>query len=194
MRFLETRLPGAFLLEIEPIADDRGFFARTWCKEQLGSRGLCTDLVQASVSHNHKARTLRGMHFQAEPFPETKVVSCARGRMLDVIVDLRRESPTFCRWLSVELSGQDGRSLYVPAGFAHGFLTLEDDTIVHYLISEAYRPELARGVRWDDPAFGIEWPSGDDPTMSARDRGYASFDRVRDGFALAVGVPAKVPG
>jgi dTDP-4-dehydrorhamnose 3,5-epimerase len=182
VRFTETQLRGAFVIDIERIADERGFFARTWCRDELRRAGLVVELAQCSISYNRKARTLRGMHYQADPFPETKIVSCARGRMLDVIVDLRRDSPTFCQSFALTMSGQDGQSLYVPAGFAHGFVTLEDDTIVQYCITQSYHADLARGVRWDDPAFNIEWPKGDALIMSARDQSYAPFDRERDGF------------
>jgi dTDP-4-dehydrorhamnose 3,5-epimerase len=183
MKFHETPLRGAFILEIERLEDERGHFARTWCREELAARGLDPTVAQCSVSYNRRARTMRGLHYQAPPFPEAKVVTCQRGRAFDVIVDLRRASATFRKWFAVELAAYDGRSLYVPEGFAHGFMTLEDDTTLHYQISETYHPELSRGVLWNDPAFGIHWPFDTGLVLSARDRAYPSFDPEGDGFA-----------
>jgi dTDP-4-dehydrorhamnose 3,5-epimerase len=179
MRFRETSIPGAWLVTQEPIEDERGQFARTFCATEFASRGLTATVAQSSVSYNRRARTLRGMHYQAQPYPEAKLVTCLRGALFDVIVDLRRGSPTFARWFGFELREGDGTSLFAPEGTAHGFVTLVDDTAVHYQISEAYRPELARGVRFDDPAFGIRWPPGGDYVMSSRDRGYPAFDPER---------------
>lgn len=169
MIFTELRLRGAFLLEQERRLDERGYFARIWCQREFEEHGLDPRLVQASISYNRTAGTLRGMHYQAAPAQESKLVRCTRGAIYDVIVDLRPASPTYLRWLGVELRADDGRALYVPADFAHGFLTLDDRTEVSYFISEFFAPELGRGVRWDDPALGIEWPA---PVrvMSARDR------------------------
>lgn len=175
MRFTPTSIPGVIVIDIEPRADDRGFFARTWCARELAAQGLVASLAQCSVSHNVRAGTLRGLHFQAAPHEETKVVSCARGGIYDVVVDLRPASPTFKRWLGIELTAENRRLLYVPAGVAHGFQTLVDDTDVHYVISEFYAPDVARGVRWDDPAFGIQWPAAQPRHMSDRDRTYADF-------------------
>src|SRR5207247_1799350 len=146
----DTELGGALIVDPEPIEDERGFFARTFCAVEFGARGLETRFVQQSVSHNRRRGTLRGMHYQAAPHTETKLVRCTAGAVYDVLVDLRRDSPTFKRWLAVELTARNRRALYVPPGLAHGFLTLEDDTDLEYLITPAYRPEASRGVRWDD--------------------------------------------
>ena len=174
MRFVETRLSGAFRIEPEPVEDERGFFARTWCGREFDERGLNSHLVQCSISFSRLQGTLRGMHYQVAPREEAKVVRCTRGAVYDVIIDLRPVSPTFKRWLGAELTAENHRALYVPEGFAHGFLTLVDDTEVFYQMSEFYTAETARGVRWDDPGFGIDWPVYP-RTMSARDRHYPDF-------------------
>jgi len=158
VKFTETRLKGAFLVRLEPLEDERGFFARTWCVREFGSFGLETRLVQCNISYNRRKGTLRGMHFQVPPFEEDKLVRCTRGTVHDVIVDLRRKSETFGKHIGVILSAENRFMLHIPKGFAHGFLTLEDDTEVHYQMSEFYVPESARGVAYDDPAFGIIWP------------------------------------
>lgn len=176
MKFAEAAIPGAFVIDIEPIADERGFFARTFCRTEFGLRGLETGFEQTSLSRNARRGTLRGMHYQAEPHGEVKLVRCSRGRICDVIVDLRPDSPAYCRWVSVELSEHNCRALYVPRGVAHGFVTLEDNAEVTYAISTAFRAESARGVRWDDPAFAIEWPLAP-VVLSARDAGYEDFRR-----------------
>ncbi|MGH2454202.1 MAG: dTDP-4-dehydrorhamnose 3,5-epimerase [bacterium] len=174
MIFTETALRGAAIVEPEPLGDERGFFARTWSQAQFEGRGLNARVVECSISFSRRRGTLRGLHYQAEPFAETKLVRCTMGAVYDVIVDLRRESPTFARWVGVELSAENRRLLYVPEGFAHGFLTLTDDCEVCYQISQHHVPEAARGVRWDDPAFGIVWPSA--PTLiSERDRRFPDF-------------------
>jgi dTDP-4-dehydrorhamnose 3,5-epimerase len=170
VRFIETSLPGAFLLEPERISDERGFFARTWCAEEFRSRGLCTDWVQGSVSYNLRAGTLRGMHYQAAPATEVKLVRCSRGAIFDVLVDLRPDSPRYGSWEAFELTGDNRRQLYIPEGLAHGFQTLTHDVEVAYQISEYYRPELARGVRWNDSALGILWPACGQRVISARDQ------------------------
>jgi dTDP-4-dehydrorhamnose 3,5-epimerase len=159
MIFTETALKGAFIIDPERLADERGFFARTWCQREFAAQGLSTKFVQCNISFNKKRGTLRGMHYQATPHEEARLVRCTRGAIYDVILDLRPESPTFRQWLSVELSAQNSRMLYIPEGFAHGFQTLEDDTEVFYQMSEFYHPESARGIRWDAPAFGIRWPN-----------------------------------
>lgn len=171
MRFVETDVPGAWILEQERHADDRGFFARTWCARELAEHGLDPRLSQCSVSFNHRRGTLRGLHYQAPPRAEAKVVRCTRGALFDVAVDLRPDSPAFRRWVGVELTPENGRALYVPKGFGHGFLTLADSTEVAYEISEAYSPEHARGVRFDDPLLGIAWP-GRVEVIAPRDRDY----------------------
>jgi dTDP-4-dehydrorhamnose 3,5-epimerase len=173
--FTETPLAGAFVVDIEPLPDERGFFARTWCQREFEARGLETHFAQCSVSVNTYSGTLRGLHYQAAPYEEVKLVRCTAGAIFDVIVDLRPESPTLARHYSVLLSAMNRRILYVPRGFAHGFQTLEDNTEVAYQISEFYQPEYARGVRWDDPAFGIVWPTTANRIMSDRDRTYLHF-------------------
>jgi len=176
VRFEPTPLSGAWIVALEPHADERGFFARVWCAEEFGARGLETRVAQTSLSLNRRRGTLRGMHWQAAPHEETKVVRCVRGAMFDVIIDLRPASPTYARHFAVELSAENRLALYVPKGFAHGFQTLADDTEVLYQISEFYAPAAGRGARWNDPAFGIRWPIAE-PILSARDRDYPDFHR-----------------
>lgn len=175
MRFSETELRGAFIVEPEPCRDDRGFFARVWCEREWAEHGIGMVVRQCNLSSNHKRGTLRGMHFQVKPHEEAKVVSCLRGAIYDVIVDLRPESPTYKRYLALELSEANRRLLYVPPGFAHGFQTLVDDTDVYYQMSEFYVPAAVRGVRWDDPAFAIKWPAVPERILSERDRGFPDF-------------------
>lgn len=158
MIFSETCLPGAYVVEIEKIEDGRGFFARTWDKNEFSKIGLNLEFVQSSISVNTKKGTLRGMHYQIEPYEESKIVTCTKGKIFDVIIDLRKNSKTFKKWISVELSSSNHKILYIPKGFAHGFQTLEDYTEVHYDITQVYRPEYARGLRWNDPTFNIKWP------------------------------------
>jgi len=172
--FTETPLAGAFVIEPELLEDARGFFARTWCGREFETRGLVTRVAQCSTSFNKKRGTLRGMHYQAPPFAETKIVRCIRGSMHDVIIDLRTSSSTFTKHFGVVLTAENRKMLYVPAGFAHGFQTLEDDTEVFYQISEFYSSTYARGVRWNDPAFDIRWPA-DERTIVDRDRTYPDF-------------------
>jgi dTDP-4-dehydrorhamnose 3,5-epimerase len=173
--FTETGLPGAWLVEPEPIADERGFFARTFDADAFAERGMRAAFPQCSVSYNARAGTLRGLHFQAAPHAEAKLVRCTAGAIFDVIVDLREGSPTRGRWTGVELSAENRRALYVPEGFAHGFQTLADASEVLYQISAPYVPDAARGVRWDDTAFGITWPPAGARVMSERDRAYADW-------------------
>jgi dTDP-4-dehydrorhamnose 3,5-epimerase len=175
VRFVETRLPGAFLVELEPREDERGSFSRTWCREELAAQGLATDVSQCSLSRNTRAGTLRGLHFQTAPHEEVKLVRCTRGAIFDVILDLRPGSDTEGEWIGVELPAATGTALYVPKGFAHGFQTLVDDSEVFYMMSDPYVPEAARGVRWDDPAFGIEWPEADGRTISERDLAWPDY-------------------
>jgi dTDP-4-dehydrorhamnose 3,5-epimerase len=174
MTFSETPLAGAYTIDISPIHDVRGFFAKAWSLQDFQHAGLDPTLVQCSIAWNKAKGTLRGMHFQHAPFDEVKVVRCTRGSILDVIVDLRPGSPTRCQWTSAELSDSNHRMLYIPKGFAHGYLTLADDVEVYYHVSAAYSPEHADGVRWDDPAFGIEWPFLPD-VISDRDRAWPRF-------------------
>jgi dTDP-4-dehydrorhamnose 3,5-epimerase len=174
MTFTETPLAGAYIIDILPIGDERGFFSRTWSADELTRRGLDATLVQCNVAWNRVRGTLRGMHFQRAPYEEVKIVRCTRGALLDVIVDLRRASPTFRRWTSVELTADTRRMLYVPKGFAHGYLTLTDDVEAYYHVSAPYVPEAAGGVAWDDPAFGITWPFAP-AVISKRDREWPRF-------------------
>ena len=176
MKFVETPIGGAFVIEMERLADERGFFARTWCAADFAARGLNTTLAQCSVSFNTKARTLRGMHYQAAPDREAKVVRCVRGTVYDVIVDARQGSPTEGRFFAITLSEEAPTMLYVPEGVAHGFLTLVDATEVSYAISAFYRADSQQGFRWDDPDVGIPWPS-QPLSISARDRALPSFAR-----------------
>jgi dTDP-4-dehydrorhamnose 3,5-epimerase len=173
--FRETKLKGAFIIELEKLEDERGFFARTFCQEQFKAHGLNPRVVQCNISFNKKRGTLRGMHYQVEPYAEAKLVRCTRGAIYDVIIDLRPDSPTFKEWVAVELTADNHRMFYIPEGFAHGFQTLEDNTEVFYQMSEFYHPECARGVRWDDPLFGIEWPIAN-VIVSAKDRSYLDFN------------------
>ena len=175
MRFTPTALPGVYVIEAEPLGDERGSFARTFCAEDFARHGLTATISQCSVSHNHRAGTLRGMHYQAQPHAEAKLVRCTRGAIFDVALDLRVESPAFRRWVGIELRARELRMLYVPEGCAHGFQTLADDTEVAYQISVAHVPAAARGVRWDDPAFAIAWPLCDKRILSARDTAYPDF-------------------
>lgn len=174
MTFHELPIGGAFVIEPEPVEDERGFFARTWCAAEFQRRGLADALSQCSISYNRRAGTLRGMHLQVPPHAETKLVRCTAGAVYDVILDLRPGSPSYCRWCAVELSSTNRHAVYVPAGVAHGFQTLVADTELLYQISMPYAPESARGVRWDDPAFAIRWPAAE-RTISDRDRSYEDF-------------------
>ena len=171
MTFLDTPVQGAYVVQPEPREDERGYFARTWCADEFRARGLNTDIRQCSISFNRKKGTLRGLHYQAAPFEEAKLVRCTRGAIFDVALDLRPGSPTYLRHAAVVLDSRETSMLYIPEGCAHGFQSLEDESEVSYQISQVYAPECARGVRWNDPAFGILWPMA--PTcISERDRDY----------------------
>jgi dTDP-4-dehydrorhamnose 3,5-epimerase len=169
--FTPTELNGVWLLDQERRADSRGYFARSFCSGEFAAHGLPTSFVQCNISYNMQRGTLRGMHWQADPYPEGKLVRCTRGAIFDVAVDLRNDSPTRHRWVGFELTVETGRSLYIPAGFGHGFQTLTDDAEVFYQMTENYQPGLARGARWDDQAFAIAWPLPD-PILSDRDMSY----------------------
>ena len=171
MNFKETQLKDVYFVELDRIEDERGFFARSWCAREFEEHGLNPNLVQCNVSYNKKKGTLRGMHYQAAPHEEAKLVRCTAGALYDVVIDLRPDSPTFKQWFGVEMTAENRRALYVPEGFAHGFQTREDDTEVLYQMSEFYHPENARGVRYDDPAFGIKWPSSN-ITISPKDKSF----------------------
>jgi len=172
--FTETRLAGAFVIELDRRWDERGFFARTFCEQEFEAHGLNAQVVQCNVSFNKRKGTLRGMHYQAAPFAEAKLVRCTSGSIYDVIIDLRPVSATFKQYFAVELTSQNRRMLYIPEDFAHGFQTLQDDTEVFYQMAQRYSAEHARGVRWNDPAFGIEWPEGD-RIIIERDQNYPDF-------------------
>jgi dTDP-4-dehydrorhamnose 3,5-epimerase len=174
MIFQKTRLEGAFEIQIEPRADERGFFARSWCQQEFEARGLNPNVVQCNVSFNRHKGTLRGMHYQAEPYAEAKLVRCTRGAVYDVALDLRPESSSFKESVAVELTSEKRNMLYIPEGCAHGFLTLADDTEVFYQMSNFYVPDAGRGVRWNDPIFQIAWP-GPIEAISERDRSYPDF-------------------
>ncbi len=176
MIFSETEIPGAFVIDLERRDDDRGFFARAWDVNEFAAHGLSTRLVQANVSFNRRAGTLRGMHFQRAPHEEAKLVRCTQGAVYDAIVDLRPDSPAFKRWIGVELSEENRRALYVPEGCAHGYQTLADGAETFYLVSELYAPESEGGVRWDDPAFGIAWPEVGRRIMSPKDASWPDFE------------------
>ncbi len=172
MKLAEVRVPGAFVISLERHSDERGFFARTFCRDELGAAGLATNIDQCSLSYNEHEGTLRGMHWQAAPSPEVKIVRCIAGAIHDVIVDMRPESPAYLQWFAITLDATTRDSLYVPAGCAHGYLTLTPAAEVFYQISGVYDPTAARGVRWDDPKLGIVWPRP--PTViGERDRAYA---------------------
>lgn len=174
MIFTETKLDGAFLIDIEERTDERGFFARSWCQKEFEQHGLVPLVVQANISFNHKKGTVRGMHYQASPYEETKLVRCTRGAIYDVIVDLRKGSPTYCQWISAELTADNRRMLFVPEGYAHGFQTLTDATEVCYQVSQFYTPGAERGARFNDPAFSIRWPL-DVTVISEKDANWADF-------------------
>jgi dTDP-4-dehydrorhamnose 3,5-epimerase len=177
MRFRETELAGAFVVELSPHADERGFFARTFCEEEFAARGLPARFPQSNLSRNGRAGTLRGMHYNSAPHREAKLVRCTSGAIWDAIVDLRAGSPTRLRWLGLELTAESGDALFVPEGFAHGFLTLQDSTDVSYWMGRSYVAGAARGFRWDDPRIGIRWPRPP-ALLSGRDAGWAAFDEA----------------
>jgi dTDP-4-dehydrorhamnose 3,5-epimerase len=175
MIFSETPLRGAYVIELEKHEDERGFFARSWCAREFAAKGLDPHLVQCNVSFNKLKGTLRGLHYQIPPQAETKLVRCTRGSLFDVIVDLRKASPTFLKWFAIELSAANHRMLYIPKRFAHGFQTLEDGVEIFYQMSEFYEPAAARGLRWNDPRLGINWPDAD-RVISQKDEAYPNLD------------------
>jgi len=172
--FAETSLNGSYVIDVERHEDERGFFARSWCAREFAAHGLDADFKQCNISFNRKRGTLRGMHFQANPFEEARLVRCTRGRIHDVIIDLRPSSPTYKDHFAIVLTDENRKMLYVPQGFAHGFITLDDNVEVFYQMGDYYHPEHARGVRWNDSSFGIEWPI-EVTTISERDRTYSDF-------------------
>jgi len=174
VKFTPTYLSGVYIIKPKLLADERGFFARTFCQKEFESYGLNPNLVQCNISFNKKKGTLRGMHYQTKQHEEAKVVRCTMGAIYDVIIDIRSDSPTFKQWLVVELTVQNRKMLYIPEGFAHGFQTLADNTEVFYQMSEFYTPDYACGIRWDDPAFGIQWPP-DNRIISQKDQQYKNY-------------------
>jgi dTDP-4-dehydrorhamnose 3,5-epimerase len=180
MNFRETELKGAYVIDPQRLEDERGFFARSWCRREFEARGLNPNLVQCNLSFNAATGTLRGMHYQIAPFEEAKLIRCTRGSIYDVIVDIRPDSASFGKYFSLVLTAENRSMLYAPEGFAHGFLTLEDHTEVFYQMSQFYAPEHARGFRWNDPVFGIRWP-GDVKVISERDRSYPDFSPPETG-------------
>ncbi len=174
MKFLPTKVDGAFVIEPEPIADDRGFFSRLWCERELAEQGLVTNVRQTNVGFSVCQGTLRGLHYQQSPHREVKLLRCTRGWVFDVVVDLRPQSPSYLQWAGVELSADNHLALYVPEGCATGYLTLTDDAEVYYHTSEFFAPESATGVRWDDPAFAIDWPA-EPRVISPQDREWPDF-------------------
>ena len=180
MVFRETPIAGAWVVEVEPSTDERGMFARTFDAHAFRDRGLGLEVVQSSTSFNERAATLRGLHYQAGEHAERKLVRCTAGAVYDVLVDLRPDAPSHLRWYATELSAQNRRAVYVPRGVAHGFQTLVDESELLYMIDRPYEPEAARGVRWDDPAFGIEWPApSGERIVSERDRSFPDYDTTR---------------
>jgi len=175
MVFTETKLKGAYVIDLDRKEDERGFFARTFCVDEFQARGLNGRVMQCSISFNQRRGTLRGMHWQDPPHTECKLIRVTRGALFDVIIDLRPSSPTFKQHFALELTAENRRQIYVPEGFAHGFQTLEDNTEVFYQMSATYSPGMTRGVRWNDPAFGIRWPDVEHRTMNERDASYADF-------------------
>jgi dTDP-4-dehydrorhamnose 3,5-epimerase len=180
MIFKEIQLQGAFVIELEPREDERGFFARAWCAKEFDAHGLNARVVQANLSYNRTRGTVRGLHYQMAPYEETKLVRCVRGAIYDVIVDLRPDSRTYLQWTGVELTADNRRMLYVPGGFAHGFQTLEDESDVFYQVTQHYTPGSERGIRWDDPAFGIVWPDVEHRMISHKDQSWPAFSPARN--------------
>ena len=175
MIFTETKLKDAYIIELEKLGDERGFFARSWCQKEMESHGLNTKLRQANISLSKDRRTLRGLHLQKAPFREAKLIRCTKGALHDVIVDLRKDSPSFMQWIGVELTSENYKMLYVPEGFAHGFLTLENNTEASYQVSQFYTPEAEVGIRWNDPSLEIKWPFAP-KVMSEKDKGHPDFN------------------
>lgn len=177
MIFTETKLQGAFIIDVKRVEDERGFFGRTWCKKEFEDHGLNSNAVQANVSYNKLKGTLRGMHYQVAPFTESKTVRCTEGSIYDVIIDIRPDSKTYKQWIGVELTATSFRMLYVPDGFAHGFITLEDNSSVHYMVTEYYTPGAETGIKFDDPTFNISWPISP-LVVSDKDRAHPMFNDI----------------
>ncbi len=177
MKFTETKLKGAYVIEVEPIEDERGFFARSWCQKEFAEHGLNPNLVQCNISFNLKQGTLRGMHYQAQPHEEAKLIRCTKGAIYQVVIDIRPDSVTFKQWVAVELTAENRKMLYVSKGMASGFQTLVDDTEVFYQMAEFYNPESAKGIKWNDPTLGVQWPK-EALVVSANDRDHPLLDNL----------------
>ncbi len=177
MIFEKTKLNDAYIIRPERLEDDRGFFARAWCQKEFEQHGLVSNLAQCNLSYNKSRGTLRGMHYQKKPCEETKLVRCTTGAIIDVIIDIRPESSTFSQWLSVELSANNRTMLYVPQGFAHGYVTLVDDAEVFYQVSEFYTPGVEGGIRWNDPFFQINWPLTENLVVSDKDNSWPAYEK-----------------
>lgn len=175
MLFIETKLKGAFVIELEKYSDDRGFFSRAWCQKEFKEQGINSRFVQANIGFSKNSGTIRGIHYQIAPFEEAKLVRCIRGAIFDVVLDLRPELPSFKQWFGVELSDENRKMLYVPEGCAHGYQTLVDNTEVFYQVSQVYSAESERGIRWNDPEFDIEWPIDEDLVISEKDQNWPDF-------------------
>jgi dTDP-4-dehydrorhamnose 3,5-epimerase len=175
MVFKEIRLKGAFIIELEKIKDDRGFFSRAWCQEEFHAHGLDSNIAQCNLSFNAARGTLRGLHYQIAPYEETKVIRCTRGKIFDVIIDLRPKSPTYLQWTGIELSLENRKMVYVPENFAHGYLTLADNTEVFYQVSQFYSPGSESGIRWNDPSINIKWPEIPNLIISEKDKNWPYF-------------------
>ncbi|UCF14098.1 MAG: dTDP-4-dehydrorhamnose 3,5-epimerase [Phycisphaerales bacterium] len=175
MQFIPAQLDGVYIIELEPVTDERGFFARTFCEIEFSEHNLTSHFVQCSLAWNTSKGILRGLHYQVAPYEEVKVIRCNRGAIYDVVIDVRPDSATYGKWVATELSPGSNKMLYVPHGCAHGYQTLEPDSEVYYLISSPYAPSAQRGVRWNDPAFGVHWPITD-PILSSRDRSHPDFE------------------
>lgn len=182
MKICNTSLQKAVTIELDPIKDDRGFFARSFCKRTLAQHGIVFDVVQCNVAFNKCARTLRGMHFQFPPFGEEKIISCSNGAVYDVIIDLNKNSTTFCQWFGITLSAENQTSLYVPKGFAHGYQTLTDNTSITYMVSQYYAPAYESGIRWNDRTFGIQWPFHENLIISSKDSNWGDFNQETGGI------------
>lgn len=175
MQFTKTTLEGAYIIEPQKFEDERGMFARTWCRKEFEAHGLVTNMVQSNISLSKNKGTLRGLHYQSAPYAEAKLMRCTKGAIYDVCIDLRQDSETYKQWFGVELTEKNYRMLYVPEGFAHGYEILEDNTEVFYLVSEFYHPEAEKGVRWNDPCFQIDWPIKTDIIISDKDKCWPDF-------------------
>jgi dTDP-4-dehydrorhamnose 3,5-epimerase len=179
MIFTETKLKGAYIIEPERLEDNRGFFARAWCKNEFDDHGLNPHFVQINLSFNKSRGTIRGLHYQTRPNEEAKLIRCIRGAIYDVIIDLRPNSPTYLEWIGEELTADNRKMLYVPENFAHGYQSLKDNTEVFYPVSQFYSPESVKGLRWNDPTFGIKWPEADNLIISEQDKKWPDYSPVK---------------